>query len=108
MQKTGLNKSQDITADLEPNRIKKSTQQLQLFIDGIKKNLNPFTIDLNTELLYNISNREAVADYICESLINVESIGSALRQAFIAKCTVDKCHFKLSIKRKKSIHSRIL
>ncbi|CAG9773592.1 unnamed protein product [Ceutorhynchus assimilis] len=88
-------------ADLEPNRIKKSTLQLQQFINGIEKNLNPFTTDLESELLYNISSGEAVAESIRDCLLNVESIGSTLRQSFIAECAVDKSRFELAIKRNK-------
>lgn len=101
LQLTGLNKSQDNAADLEPSRIKKSTVQLRQFIDGIKKYINPFTIDTKNELLYNISNGEAVSDDIRECLINVEKIGSALRQSFISECVVDEKRFETPIKRNK-------
>jgi hypothetical protein len=53
MKQTGLNKVQDVRADLKNSRIKKSTAHLHRFIDGIKRNINPFdeNLDCTTFLL---------------------------------------------------------
>lgn len=63
MKEAGLNKVQDVTADLTNSRIKKSTAHLHRFIDGIKRNINPFDENLDKKCLYNISTGEAAPEY---------------------------------------------
>lgn len=64
LEQSSLRKNQNITADLNPNRIKKASVQLQNFITNLQQNINPFANNLNTNLLYNISTGKAAEEKI--------------------------------------------
>ncbi|XP_011858812.1 PREDICTED: uncharacterized protein LOC105556339, partial [Vollenhovia emeryi] len=101
LQKTGLTKNQDITADLEKNRIKKSTAQLNNFFEGIDRNLNPFDENIDKQKLFNISNGQAASSSIAEFLLNIEINGNELREKFISECAEDHNRFEKPIKKNK-------
>ena len=101
LEETELTKTEDITADLEKNRLKKNNAQLEVFIDAINQYINPFATDLDKDLLYNISNGQAASGPITEFLINVEKMGNELRQTFISECAVDESRFEKIIKKNK-------
>ncbi|OXU17113.1 hypothetical protein TSAR_008554 [Trichomalopsis sarcophagae] len=54
LQQTGIRLNQDITAELEKNRTKKSAAQLQSLIHAIKQNINPFDRSFDPNFLFNI------------------------------------------------------
>ena len=83
LEKTGLTKTQDVTAELQKSRIKRDKAQLRAFIDGVKRNINPFSNNLNKEFLYNISTGEAAPEHVIDFLLNVEEKGNKQRENFI-------------------------
>ncbi|KAK4873797.1 hypothetical protein RN001_013157 [Aquatica leii] len=97
MKQTGLDKLQDVTEDFKSSRITKSTEQLHRFIDGIKRNINPFDDNLDKEYLYNISTGEAVTEHIENFLFNVEEEGNKKREKFILNCITDPNKFEQAI-----------
>lgn len=100
----GLRCLQDITADLQPNRIKIFENQLALFIDILETNCNPFDPDLNKDELYNIATGKPVSEQIAEFLLNIEESGDALRKQFITECAVDGSRFDKPIKKNKILN----
>ncbi|GBP86801.1 hypothetical protein EVAR_99881_1 [Eumeta japonica] len=85
----GLRYKQDVTADLQPNRIKIFEKQLAAFIDIFEKNCNPFDPDLNKDDLYNIATGKSVSEDIADFLLNIEENGDELRKLFITECSED-------------------
>lgn len=83
MDYVGLRKPQDITTELQKNRIKMNSSQLQRFIANIKQNVNPFTADLDKTCLYNTSTGQAAKDEIADFLLNIEENGNKQRLDFI-------------------------
>lgn len=79
LEETGIRKRQDVTADLERNRIEKSQLQIENFIDILKSNINPFATDIHRDSLLNISTGKAVPEHIEIFLLNIEKIGNEQR-----------------------------
>ncbi|KAJ8914072.1 hypothetical protein NQ315_014266 [Exocentrus adspersus] len=75
LQQAGLRQNQDITADLEKNRIKKSTTQLLNLKHAIKQNINPVDRSLDLNFLFNISTGQAASEASTNCLLNVENSG---------------------------------
>ena len=55
VQQAGLSKNQDLTAVLKKSKMEKSTTQLNNFIGGIIRNINPFDENIDKEKIFNIS-----------------------------------------------------
>lgn len=90
---------QDVTADLQPNRIKIFEKQLTDFIDIFEKNCNPFDPDLNKDNIYNIATGKPASQHIAEFLLNVEENGDELRKQFITEWAIDESRFDKPIKK---------
>lgn len=98
-EETGLQKSQDITSDLERHNIKKNTDLLKTFMDTIKRNINPFDSNLDTGVFYNIATGRAAPDETAAFLLNIEETGTQLRETFISECAASNDRFEKPIKR---------
>lgn len=98
-EETGLQKSQDITSDLERHNIKKNTDLLKAFMDTIKRSINPFDSNLDTGVLYNIATGRAAPDETAAFLLNIEETGTQLREIFISECAESNDRFEKPIKR---------
>ena len=94
VQQVGLSKNQDITADFEKSKMEKSTIQLNNFIGGIMRNINPFDENIGKEKIFNISNEQAASIDIENFLLNVENSGKQLRENFIRECEEDINRFE--------------
>ncbi|KYN03439.1 hypothetical protein ALC62_05715 [Cyphomyrmex costatus] len=101
VKETGLNKLQDVTADLQNSKIKKSTTQLHILIDCIKRNMNPFHNSLDKNCLYNISTGEAAPEAVENFLLNVEEDGDKERENFIESCINEPKNFDQAISKTK-------
>lgn len=101
VQQAGLSKNQDITADLEKSKMDKSTTQLNSFIGGIMRNVNPFDENIDKGKLFNISSGQAASIDIENFLLNVENSGNKFRENFIRECEEDINRFEKPIKRNK-------
>lgn len=101
MERAGLRKTQDVSADLEINRMKKFTQHLNTFITHIHQNMNPFSDDLDKENLFNISTGKSVDENIENFLLKVPENGQKLREMFITECSQDHLRFERAIKKRK-------
>lgn len=76
LDEVGLKCRQDITADLQPERIKISERQLEKLLNNIRQNINPFSPGINENYLYNISTGQAANEDIADFLINIEIKGN--------------------------------
>lgn len=101
VEQTGLRKTEDVTADLQKSIIKKNIMQLDTFTAGIRTNMNPFTEDLDRNLLFNISTGQAATENITNFLLDVEKMGNKQREDFIKECVEDHSRFEKPIKRNK-------
>ena len=61
--------------------------------------MDPFSADLDKNVLFNISSGRAVTHEISASLLKVREIGETARLAFIKECNEDPWRFKKPIKR---------
>lgn len=103
MQEAGLSKRQDVTADLEKNRIAKNKKQLDKFIAAVLNNLNPFDENVEKESLFNISNGQAAKEDIEKFLLSIEKCGELQRESFVKECEEDPYRFEKPIKRNKML-----
>ncbi|GFX51176.1 uncharacterized protein TNCV_2735271 [Trichonephila clavipes] len=71
----GLKQLQDVSADLQPNRIKIYGKQLSDFNEIFENNINPFDESLDKDSLYNIATAKPVPENITHFLLNIEKNG---------------------------------
>ncbi|GFT96991.1 uncharacterized protein TNCV_5107771 [Trichonephila clavipes] len=90
----GLKQLQDVSADLQPNRIKIYGKQLSDFNEIFETNINPFD-----ESLYNIATAKPVSENVANFLLNIEKNGEDLRKQFITECAEDQNRFDKPIKK---------
>ena len=65
----------DVSQDLKPNRIMKNTRDLEKTSRRIQENMNPFSEEVNKELLSSIGNGKSSKQETAEFLLNVNKIG---------------------------------
>ena len=65
----------DVSQDLKPNRIMKNTRDLEKTSRRIQENMNPFSKEVNKELLSSIGNGKSSKQETAEFLLNVNKIG---------------------------------
>ncbi|GFS88956.1 uncharacterized protein TNCV_5038021 [Trichonephila clavipes] len=79
----GLKQLQDVSADLQPNRIKIYGKQLSDFNEIFENNINPFDESLDKDSLYNITTiyiyTKSVPENVANFLLNIEKNGEYLR-----------------------------
>lgn len=98
--RAGLNRNQeDIAADLHPDRIKKHRQQIEAFMYSIQETINPFSSSIDKNQLYNIATGQAATPEIADSLLNVISTGTVLRDQFINECNINSDRFHQPLKK---------
>ncbi|GFW82656.1 uncharacterized protein TNCV_3492281 [Trichonephila clavipes] len=85
----GLKQLQDVSADLQPNRIKIYSEQLSDFNEIFENNINPLDESLDKDSLYNIATAKPVPENVANFLLNIEKNGEDLRKQFITECAED-------------------
>ncbi|GFX23166.1 uncharacterized protein TNCV_2933301 [Trichonephila clavipes] len=95
----GLKQLQDVSADLQPNRIKIYGKQLSYFNEIFENNINPFDESLDKDSLYNIATAKPVPENAANLLLNIEKNGEDLWKQFITECAEDQNRFDKSIKK---------
>ncbi|GFV68876.1 uncharacterized protein TNCV_1985401 [Trichonephila clavipes] len=86
----GLKQLQDVSADLQPNRIKIYGKQLSGFNEIFENNINPFDESLDKDSLYNIATAKPVPENVANFLLDIEKNGEDLRKQFITECAEDQ------------------
>lgn len=74
-EETGLQKSQDVAGDLESSKMKKHEAGLEKLISTIEQNLNPFSKEIEKDLLFNIVPGKSANESTANFLLNVEVNG---------------------------------
>ncbi|GFS64120.1 uncharacterized protein TNCV_3944911 [Trichonephila clavipes] len=95
----GLKQLQDVSADLQPNRIKIYGKQLSDFNEIFENNINQFDESLDKDSLYNIATAKPVPENVVNFLLNIEKNGENLRKQFITECAEDQNRFDKPIKK---------
>ncbi|GFX94989.1 uncharacterized protein TNCV_3046211 [Trichonephila clavipes] len=95
----GLKQLQDVSADLQPNRIKIYGKQLSDFNEIFENDINPFDESLDKDILYNITTAKLVPENVANFLLNIEQNGEDLRKQFITECAEDQNRFDKPIKK---------
>ncbi|GFU22616.1 hypothetical protein TNCV_1304921 [Trichonephila clavipes] len=95
----GLKQLQDVSADLQPNRIKIYGKQLSDFNEIFENDINPFDESLDKDSLYNIATAKLVPENVANFLLNIEKNGEDLRKQFITECAEDQNRFDKPIKK---------
>ncbi|GFV21650.1 hypothetical protein TNCV_1060641, partial [Trichonephila clavipes] len=65
----GLKQLQDVSADLQPNKLKFITKQLSDFNEIFENNINPFDESLDKDSLYNIATAKPVPENAYELFV---------------------------------------
>ncbi|GFX24620.1 uncharacterized protein TNCV_3344001 [Trichonephila clavipes] len=99
----GLKQLQDVSADLQPNRIKIYGKQITDLIEVFENNINPFDESLDKDSLYNIATAKPVPENVANFLLNIEKNGEDLRKQFITECAEDQDRFYKPIKKIKCL-----
>ena len=98
-------KSSSNTKSLRPSEILKSNKIVCSIMNTIQQQfLNPFSPDLHKDKLYNIVSGSPVKDFICESLITLESNAENVTKDFQQRLKTDSrkdTNFFLPIKMNK-------
>ncbi|GFW59308.1 uncharacterized protein TNCV_2910531 [Trichonephila clavipes] len=93
----------DVSADLQPNRIKIYGKKLSDFNEIFENNINPFDESLEKDSLYNITTAKPVPENVANFLLNIEKNGEDLRKQFITECAEDRDRFDKPIKKIKCL-----
>ena len=72
----------------------KNTRDLEKILRSIQENMNPFSEEVNKELLFNIGTGKSSKKETAELLLNVNKIGQKAREVFIIQCIKDPKRFE--------------
>ena len=96
----GLKNKQDVTNDLQHNRIQKSIDQRDKFINSLNNHMNPFSNEALPHILCNVATGQAATDAVANFLLNVPDTGEVKRNEMISSCYENEENFqKYVIKR---------
>ncbi|XP_057662724.1 uncharacterized protein LOC130897822 isoform X2 [Diorhabda carinulata] len=93
------NNSEDVAADLHPDRLKEHQKQIKAFMHSIEQITNPFTSSIDKDNLYNISTGQATSQEVANCLLSTVSSGMSLRDQFITECNMNPDRFHKSLKK---------
>ena len=83
----GLTSKEDVTAELQPSRVRRDRRDLNKVMEHIKKSRNPFqSTDRAPKILVNLNTGKAASQPICDGLLNVLEKGKELQKNFISEC----------------------
>lgn len=100
--KDGLKKTDDITKDLKPYRIKtKDNDDFNRVVDGIAARMNPFNIEGDTHL-YCLTTGNSISDDIRQDLLSYKRKVEAWCNKFITGCFAGPVRFEIPIPRPKT------
>ena len=97
----GLTRSDDVSKELKPNKIRKNCNDINALTNSIIDTMDPFSNEINKEVLFNIATGKAAPKEIEDFLLNIETIGSIARDKFVNECKEDPKRFEQGIPRQK-------
>ena len=89
LNKLDMTTKEDVSQDLKPNRIMKNTRDLEKILRSIQENMNPFSEEVNKDLLFNIGTGKSSKQETAEVLLNVDKNDQKAREGFIIQCIKD-------------------
>ena len=89
----GLTRKEDISDELRPCNLRKSSKDLSKLLDSVTNSMHSFNSEVNKVYLFNISIDKAAKDKTADFLLNVRSIGKTKRESFIPSCYDDQSNF---------------
>lgn len=99
---TGLTTKEDVTAELQPSRIRRDRDDLKKVMEHIKKSRNPFQgKDRAPNILVNLHTGKAASQPVRDCLLNVPGKGRELHKNFITECQEDPSRFEKPIRKQK-------
>lgn len=93
--------SDDVTNDLQKNRIKQVSDNIEQLQKCILEHINPFSSYLDPDLLYNISSGKAAVAEAEQFLLNSVQIGEEQKKQFLEECSIDPKRFHQPISKNK-------
>ena len=72
----------------------RNTRDLEKILRNIRENMNPFSEEVNKDLLFDIGTGKSSNQETAEFLLNVNKIGQRAREAFIIQCIKDPIRFE--------------
>lgn len=100
----GLKRGSDTSNDLKKQRILTDAKNVNTFMETIKKNINPFSNELDKAFLYNIKTGKAASEEVADFLLNVEVKGAEIKDKFIQECSEFETRFEEPIKKNKILN----
>ena len=98
----GLTTKEDVTAELQPSRVRRHRRYLNKVMEHIKKLRNPFQIaDSAPKILVNLNTGKAASQAVRDCLLNVSEKGRELHNNFISECQEDPSRFERPVKKQK-------
>ena len=86
----GLTNKEDVTAELQPSRVRRDRRDLNKVMEHIKKSRNPFQIaDSAQKILVNLNTGKAASQTVRDCLLNVPEKSRELHNNFISECQED-------------------
>lgn len=101
----GLKRELEGISDLQPSKMKKDCSHIQVLMDEIKKNINPFDHEnLDKEFLFNIRTGKPATEEVSNFLLNAQELGRIKKEEFITACSEDEKRFERPIKKTKVLN----
>ena len=99
----GLTTKEDVTAELQPSRIRRDRLDLNKVMEHINKSRNPFQIadSAKKKILVNLNTGKAASQAVRDCLLNVPEEGRDLHNNFNSECQEDPSRFERPIKKQK-------
>ena len=94
LNKLDMTTKEDVSQDLKPNQIMKNTRDLEKILRSIQENMNPFSEEVNKDLLFNKGTGKSSRQETAEFLLNVNKIGQKAWEAFIIQSIKDPKRFE--------------
>ena len=95
---------EDVSQDSKPNQIMKNTRNLEKILTSIQEKMNPFSEEVNKDVLFNIGTGKSSKQEAAEFLLNVKKIGQKAREGFIIPYIKDSKLFEECIPRNKILN----
>ena len=96
-----MSKKEDVSKDLHPNRARKNTGHMLKLLETIPEHMNPFSKDLDKEILYNLGTGKSAQIETADFLLSVVKIGRKAQTDFINECIEDPARFEKPLAKQK-------
>lgn len=99
LQELRMTDENDTIKELDAHRINKDRKCVEIIIETIERNINPFNNQIDESHLFNIVTGCAASDETAAFLLNIDNSGAKQKQDFINACNENHDRFEASMKR---------